>query len=148
MKEYSQEVIEIDGKEYTLFLNRKGIVAWEKFSKEENKELAQAYDKIQNIINGENAEITDETNPFDGLEDFPNKDELALKSYKKLFWIMLNTNHHLTYKQAEELFDKAIETYGEEQLIQLGDQMVNDANLDRTKKAGDIKKLPALRQMN
>ena len=39
MKDISTNVIEIDGKEYTLFLNRKGIVAHEKYCIEEDKKL-------------------------------------------------------------------------------------------------------------
>ena len=33
MKELSTEIINIDGKDYTLFLNRAGLVAWEKYTK-------------------------------------------------------------------------------------------------------------------
>ena len=32
MKEFSKEIIEIDGKEYTLFLNRLGVVAFERYT--------------------------------------------------------------------------------------------------------------------
>ena len=35
MKELSKETINIGGEDYTLFLNRKGIVAWEKYSKKD-----------------------------------------------------------------------------------------------------------------
>ena len=34
---FSEEHIEIDGKDYTLFLNRKGIVSWENITKFSNK---------------------------------------------------------------------------------------------------------------
>ena len=32
-KNFSEEIIEIDGKEYKLFINRIGIVNWEKMTK-------------------------------------------------------------------------------------------------------------------
>ena len=51
MKEISQEVIEIDGKEYKLFLNRKGIVAYEKYCKEEYKDLQEVRDKHKDMLN-------------------------------------------------------------------------------------------------
>ena len=40
-KKFSEEIIEIDGKEYTLFMNRQGVVNWEKITK--LKEKSQKY---------------------------------------------------------------------------------------------------------
>ena len=144
MKEFSQETIEIGGVEYTLFLNRAGIVAWEKYSQKENQavyELRQLYNKF----NDENElEIKEDTNPLEDAEKYVETEENTVKTYKKMFWILLYTHHKLSLEKAEELFDKACEEYGRSQIIALEDQMVDDANQDRVTKE-NLKNLPALR---
>ena len=72
MKELSKEIIEIGGKEYTLFLNRKGIVAWEKYTRQEEEKYQELQKKyasldLDNIIENFD-ELDDKTNPFEGLE--------------------------------------------------------------------------------
>ena len=52
MKEFSKETIEIGGKEYTLFLNRAGIVAWEKFCKEYQKKTIEMQEKYKKVDKG------------------------------------------------------------------------------------------------
>ena len=50
MNEFGKVIIEIEGKEYTLFLNRKGIIAWEKYAKEETikgQKLAKVYNDLE-----------------------------------------------------------------------------------------------------
>ena len=94
MKEFSKEVIEINGKEYTLFLNRKGIVAWEKYSKKEQEKLEKEKSYYKELFdnNKQVEEITNETNPFEGLDKLDNMSEdekLLSSSYRKLYWIML-----------------------------------------------------------
>lgn len=150
MKEFSKETIEIDGKEYTLFLNRKGIVAWEKYSEAENKKIAELREKYASLIDKEEAsnEITDETNPFDGLEAFDELDEqqeVITKSFKRLYWIMLYTEHKLPLSEVETLYDKASEEYGENNLIALAQQMIDDASIDKVTKDKELKNLTALR---
>ena len=49
MKELSKEIIEVNGKEYTLFLNRKGLVAWEKITNA-TKLGKQIEDKYSNLF--------------------------------------------------------------------------------------------------
>ena len=147
MKEYSKEIIEIDNQNYTLFLNRQGVIAWEKYCKEENAKIEQLRGKYSALVENENIELTDETNPFQGLEQFDDveKDlDLISKSFKKLYWIMLYTEHKFTVSKANELYDKAILEYGEEQLIELGKQMLEDANKDKISKQ-ELKNLTALR---
>ena len=150
MKEFSREVINIAGEDYTLFLNRKGIVAWEKYANEENKKMEELKDKYSNLFDlTENVEIKDDTDPFENLDDIEslqNETESVSKSYRKLYWIMLYENHKLSLKDVNELYDKAIKEYGEAQLIQLAVQMIKEANTNNIEESIDkIKKLPALK---
>ena len=148
MKEFSKEIINIAGKDYTLFLNRKGIVAWEKFAKEENRKMEEVQQRYNELFNGSNEEITDETNPFENIEDIENDSDNISNSYRKLYWIMLYENHKLSLTQVNELYDKAMEEYGEVQLIALATQMIEDANKNGLEEEEDKKKLknlPALK---
>lgn len=145
MKEFSQEMIEIDGVEYTLFLNRAGILAWEQYSQKENEEVYKLKKIYDDISSGKEIEITDDTDPLKDAETLLKSDEVALNSYKKLFWILLRENHKLPYSKALELFDKACKEYGRTQITQLEDQMLSDANTNRVTKEENLKKLPALR---
>ena len=151
MKELSKETIEIGGKEYTLFLNRKGIVAWEKYTKQEEEkyqELQKKYasldlDKIVNNFD----ELDDKTNPFEGLEeidDMESDKELLIKLYERLYWIMLYTKHKLSISEAKELYDQARKEYGDEQIVLLGKQMIDDVNNDPNQNE-NLKNLKALR---
>ena len=151
MKELSKERIEIGVKEYTLFLNRKGIVAWEKYTKQEEEkyqELQKKYasldlDKIVNNFD----ELDDKTNPFEGLEEIDDMDsdkELLIKLYERLYWIMLYTEHKLSISEAKELYDQARKEYGDEQVILLGKQMIDDVNSDPNQNE-NLKNLKALR---
>ena len=144
MKEFSKEIIEIDGQEYTLFLNREGIVAWEKFCKKEQKEVEKLQEKYKNIVGDETVSITEDTNPFEGIEDIDNDAETISIMYERLYWIMLYTEHKFTPTQAKELYDKAVAEYGEEQIILLGNQMINDTNKDNVSKK-NLKNLAALK---
>lgn len=155
MKEISKEFIEIDGNEYTLFLNRKGIVAYERFCKEELKELEEVGEKYKKTVeifeSTENPVIDDETNPFEGLEDIADdeaekNEALIRKMYIKLYWIMLYENHKLSLTEVEELYKKAITEYGEEQVKALGDQMVEEVNtMPENVKQENLKNLKALK---
>jgi len=153
MQEFSKETIEIDGKEYTLFLNRKGLVSWENITKVSKKadELQNKYKgTIEKIKNSEPVEVNDETNPFDYADDSVNdllQDQEILKEiYVKFYWIALYENHKLPISEVEKLFDKAKEEYGLEQLIGLANQMIEDANTNKYDKNTELKKLTALRQ--
>ena len=150
MKELSKETIEIDGQDYTLFLNRAGIVAWEKYARSEKKKIQNLKEKYNSIINEKVVEfdkLNDDTNPFEGLEnvdDITNDAQIILNMYKRLYWIMLYSEHQLSISQASELFDKAVDEYGEEQIIALGDQMVNEVNTNPNKEK-ELKNLTALK---
>lgn len=147
MNNSSEEIIEINGKEYTLFLNRKGIVAWEKYTREETKKAKEKKELIDKIVNNNNELITNETNPFDDLDEIDNLDEdkdLAQKIYIKLYWIMLYSNYKLNIDEVKELYISACNDYGEENIIALGIQMLQDANKDINEHK-DLKNLPALK---
>ena len=146
MKEFSQEVIEIDGTEYTLLLNRAGILAWERYSQKENEEIYKMKDLYNKISNEKNVDITDDTDPLADAETLLKSEEQTLNSYKKLFWILLREHHKIPYSEALELFDKACEEYGRIQVTKLEEQMMQDANRDLvTKENSNLKKLAALR---
>lgn len=147
MKEFGKEIIEIDGKEYTLFLNRKGILTWEKITNaiQKAEEIEKKYKDIKDLGSNEEIEIQDGDNPFEladnvklGIEE---DNERMLVIYKKLYWIMLYENHKLDYKEVESLWDKAVEEYGEGQLVELAFQMIEDANTDKTTKLKNLKAL-------
>lgn len=148
-KNISEEVIEIGGKEYTLFLNRKGIVNWEKFTKLDKK--AKEYsDLAKELEKSDEVEITEETNPF---EMYENVDEGELEAklaemtdlYAKFYWVALYTHHKLSLSQARELFEQAKEEYGINQLAELANQMLETANKDIINK--EPKNLKALKSV-
>ena len=145
MKEFSKEIINIDGVDYTLFLNRKGIVAWETITKP-SKHQEELQEKISNLRTDEEIEIKSGDNPFEisGAETILEAEEQTKVYYKKLFWVMLYENHKLDYEDVEKLFDKAVTEYGYESLIELALQMVEDANINRSEN-NELKKLTALR---
>lgn len=144
MKDFSKEVIEIDGVEYTLFLNRKGIVAWEKFTRADHEKGAEIAKIYEDIEKGEVVEIKDDTDPFAGLEAFDEVDNVEDALYEKLFWIMLRPNHNLSFEEAKKLYKRAKEIYKGHQVVDLCEQMMNDANVNKFDEA-DGKKLKALR---
>ena len=148
MKEFSKEVINIDGVDYTLFLNRKGIITWEKLTKATSKanEIEKKYRNL-GTTNEEEIEIKDGDNPFELVGEYSleiEKDEQELINlYIKLYWIMLYEEHKLNLKDVEELWNKAVNEYGADALIQLGVQMIEEANTN--KQNNNLKKLDALK---
>lgn len=150
---FSEEHIEINGTDYTLFLNRKGIVSWENITKVSKRasEMEKKYkDTLKATKTDKEIEVEDNANPFDysgsdELDDIEKDEALLRDIYIKFYWIALYTNHKLPISEVQELFDKAEEEYGIEQLIQLANKMVEDANINRYGKT-EQKKLPALNQ--
>lgn len=131
MKNISEEIIEIGGKEYTLFLNRKGITNWEKMTKfkEKSKEIQNSLVETEE----KDVEISDDTNPFEMYGEEDNFDS-ALQEAKdmivKFYWVALYTHHKLSLNEVKSLFEIAVEEYGLEQLTQLMNQMITNANTD------------------
>ena len=150
----SEEHITVDKTEYTLFLNRKGIVSWENITKVSKRanEMKEKYEKtIETVENDEPIEVTDDTNPFDysdeELNDLEKDEQVVREIYIKFYWIALYTNYKYSISEVKEWFEKAESDYGIDQLIELANKMVEDANKNKygNKK---IKKLEALNQTN
>ena len=150
MKEISIEKIEIDGIEYSLFLNRKGIVAWERITtlQKQAKEMQKKYENISTDY--EPIEVRDGDNPFE-LTEQENLDELETDTaklrdiYVKFYWVALYEHHKLAISKVEELFKIAENEYGLEQIIELANQMIEDINSDKHGAKTKTKKLKALR---
>ena len=149
MNDFSKEVIEIDGVEYTLFLNRVGMIAIEKYIAKEQKQLEELQNLANGVNSGETLEINDDVDPLAGLEDISDVEGIKTNIYKKMFWVMLSTTHKLSYSVACELYDKAVETYGN-QVDLLLDQIVQDTNINKVTKEENknVKNLKALRPTN
>lgn len=152
MKEFSKESIEIDDVEYTLFVNRKGIVSWENITKVSQKaeELQKKYKKtIDKIKDNEPIKVEDNANPFDyaddNVNDLEEDKELMRDIYVKFYWIALYENHKLSLSEVEKLFEQAEKEYGFNQLTELANQMISDANSDKYGNT-ELKKLTALHQ--
>ena len=148
MKEIGKEIIEISGVNYILFLNRKGIVAWEKFAKDEADIVKEIGGRLATV--NEPAEIKEDTNPFEGLEvidEYDKENEAVTTYYQKLYWIMLYDEHKFSFEKAKEIYNLACEEYGEGQVIALAVQMLEDANDDLQKEQHqkEVKNLKALR---
>lgn len=141
MKNFSEEIIEIDGKEYTLFVNRIGIVNWEKATKlsETAKELENKYKNSE-----QNFEFNDNCDPFatNYSDSEIDEDEKKLYDlYSKFYWMALYKHHKLTINEANDLFYKAIDEYGIQQLSDLAEQMIKNANNQNA----NLKNLKALK---
>ena len=152
MKEISQEIVNVKGVDYTLFLNRKGVVAWEKYCEEALKKSRQIREKYNSLF--QNKELKDDTNPFEDLEDFSDEEMEEDKNsisvtYRRFYWIVLYTNHKLSVSEANKWYDDACDEYGDEQMYLLAQQMLEDANKDKLEeKNKPIKNLQALRPKN
>ena len=148
MKDFSKEIINIDGVDYTLFLNRKGIIAWEKISNAMKKttEIEGHYEN--GLPSQEDMEIKDGDNPFELAKQQKSQlekdEEILIDMYIKFYWIMLYENHKLDLKDVKVLWEKAVQEYGIEQLIELGMQMLDDANRNKLENQ-NLKNLKALR---
>lgn len=103
------DIIEIDGKEYTVELNRKSFIAIDKYSnikKSATKITENLYDYVDEM------EISDQENPFEDLpsieESFNEIDEKMLilkKMYTRAFWIWLYPNHKFAIEEVENLLE-------------------------------------------
>lgn len=135
-KNISEEKIEIGGVEYTLFLNRTGVVNWEKMTKL-NKN-AQKYNEMAKKLEEEEdkeVEITEDTNPFEMYSDEEDKEldeefKNMIEILVKFYWIALYTNHKFSLDKARELFNVAMDEYGFEQLMALAKKMMENINKD------------------
>lgn len=146
MKELSTEIITINGVDYTLFLNRKGVVAFEQFYKNEQDkilEVTQKYNSVDVDNSKDFDKLNDDADPFEGINEIDNANEdmeYLSNIFKRLYWIMLYTNHKLSISEASKLYDEAVKEYGMEQLILLGEQMIEEVNTNP-----ELKNLKALK---
>ena len=140
-KNFSEEIIEIDGKEYTLFVNRAGVTNWEKATK--LKEKSKEYEKkYMNNNQDDNYEFSDEINPLEGdFEDLDEDEKVLIDVYRKFYWMALYQNHKLSIKDASDLFDKALEEYGIEQLAELAQQILENINSNNNQNLKNLKAL-------
>lgn len=152
MRELSEETIEVGGKRYKLFLNRKGIVAYERDSKDlyelANKSVLNR-DNLEEELTSKKHEKADNDDPFeglDGVDEIITDYELSKKLLVSFYRIALYKYHPMTRTEATDWVNQAIKEYGLEQLAELCKQMVDDANTDDITNPDDLKKLKALRQ--
>jgi len=143
LKEFSKEIINIGGVDYTLFLNRKGVIAWENITKARRNKS-----KLEETINdiNQDIEVRDGDNPFEiaKVDEVLSAEDEAIEYYDKLYWIMLYEEHKLDYSVVKDLFQQAIKEYGLDALGELAAQMIEDANTNRNEN-NELKKLAALR---
>ena len=92
MKELSTEIIEIGGIEYTLFLNRKGIVIFERASK-----LLKTAKELFKTSDDNDVDVLGDIDPFKYYEDKESEEEKQIEIIrniiKKFYWIALYTNY-------------------------------------------------------
>lgn len=142
MKDFSTEIIEIGGMEYTLFLNRRGVVAFERVSK-----LLETMSKMEQKYSiNEEIEVDPYADPIKtyGIDVNEDDEKIVREVFAKFYWIALSENYHFNLDKATELFEQAIQEYGIEQLIALAYQMIEDANKE-DKGTTELKNLKALR---
>ena len=138
----NQVTINIDGTEYTLSLNRKGIEAIEKYTKlsskrEELEKVTFTPDYVD--------EISLDDDPFAGLneDDATQKLDEMMEMLKRVLWICLWDNHKLNIEQVRELLVKITED--DEKFAELNEKvqiLIEGVNKQPT---GGLKNLKALK---
>ena len=101
------EIIELNGVEYTLELNRESVVRIEKYTN-----LQKTYKEISKPIFEYKEEIEENENPFeeeiklDEMQEEANKKLALLQDlYAKAFWIWLYPNHKLNINQVKKILE-------------------------------------------
>lgn len=130
------EIIELNGKEYTAELNRESILRIEQYTN-----LKQSSEEINKSVieDKSNKEISNDENPFadeiseDALEKSATEKEEAVKRVMtRAFWIWLYPQEKLSISQIEEILNPYYEN--EEKA-----QELSDIYMDLTKKSIDIR---------
>ena len=113
------EIIELNGKEYTLELNRDSFVQIDKICNID-KSMAIIHSELYEYVD----EIDDDYNPFEHNVDEDELDkaiELKEKTLKKLveraFFIWLYPNHKLTISQVSEIVKPYLESEEQAEFI-------------------------------
>ena len=103
------EIIELNGKEYTVELNRESLIKIEQYTN-----IQQASDKINKPIieDKSNIELADDENPFadeiseDELEQKSQEKEAEVKKvFTRAFWIWLYPKEKLSLSQVSEILE-------------------------------------------
>lgn len=104
----NQVTMTVDGNEYILSLNRKGIEAIEKYTK-----LSSKKDELEKtkFLPDYVDEIGLDDDPFADLneDDATQKLDEMLEMMKRVLWICLWENHKLNIEQVRELLAKIVE---------------------------------------
>lgn len=138
----NQVTMTIDGKEYILSLNRKGLEAIEKYTKlskkrEELEKVTFAVDYVD--------EISLDDDPFAGLsqEDATEKLDEMMEILKRVLWICLWDNHKLNIEQVRELLVKIAED--DEKFAELNEKVQTLIEGVNKQPSGGLKNLKALK---
>lgn len=105
------EIVELNGVEYTLELNRESVVRIEKYTN-----LQKTYKEISKPIFEYKEEIEENENPFeeeiklDEMQEEADKKLALLKDlYAKAFWIWLYPNHKLNINEVRKILEPYFE---------------------------------------
>lgn len=130
------EVIELNGKEYTVELNRESILRIEQYtnlkqsSQEINKPVIE--DKSQKEISADENPFADEISEDELEKSNDEKEETVKKVMTRAFWIWLYPQEKLSISQVEEILNPYYES---EQKA----QELSEIYMDLTKKSIDIR---------
>lgn len=130
------EIIELNGKEYTVELNRESILRIEQYtnlkqsSQEINKPVIE--DKSQKEISADENPFADEISEDELEKSNDEKEETVKKVMTRAFWIWLYPQEKLSISQVEEILNPYYES---EQKA----QELSDIYMDLTKKSIDIR---------
>jgi len=130
------EIIKLNGKEYTVELNRESILRIEQYTN-----LTKSSEEIQKSIfeDKSNKEVADDENPFadeiseDELENnAKSKEDTIKKVYVRAFWIWLYPKEKLSISKVEEILNPYFEDDEKAQEL-------SNMYLDLSKKSVDIR---------
>lgn len=103
------EIIELNGKEYTVELNRESVTRIEQYT---NIEEADKTIKATPITDKTNSEIVDGENPFEEVIDYDEIDKMVEEKDKVLrnvisraFWIWLYPVEKLDFSKVKEILE-------------------------------------------
>lgn len=109
------EIIELNGVEYTLELNRDSAVQIEKYTNTQKTMQIITAPLVEYV-----EEIEENENPFENVVDIEKMQEKAQEKIEALnkmitraFWIWLYPNHKLNINQVKELLQPYLEDDGE-----------------------------------
>lgn len=106
------EIIELNGVEYTLEINRESSVKIEQYTN-----FAKSMEQVRKPVINYIDEISDDENPFATEIDFDKMQEEAEtklntlhKIIERAFWVWLYPNHKLNIKEVKKIIEPYYET--------------------------------------